>query len=172
MRILRKVFAILFALAVFAFGGCAFLQQPKTFSKAGASITLTNFFVEKEYVTMTAYYESPQMIVTLLREDFTMLDGLEDWTLEEYTQTTIDVNKLPSSKVAFSEDGYTYFEYTKEVSGNNYSYFATCHKTDNAFWLIQFGTLSKNYDKLSKTILKYAKTITFDGVQNTPNVNV
>lgn len=166
MKILRKIVAVVFAVVVFAFGGCAFLEQPKTFSKAGASITLTNFFVEKEYVTMTAYYESPQMIVTLLREEFTMLDGLEDWTLAYYAEKTIEVNRLTGATVSFSEDGYASFEYVKEVSGNSYSYFATCHKTENSFWLIQFGTLSKNYAKLYDTILEYAGTITFDAPVN------
>ena len=170
MRFLRNTFVTLFALVVFAFGGCTLFQQSKTFQKAGASITLTNAFVEKEYVSMTCYYESPEMIVTMLKEEFTMLDGLEDWTLVEYGRATIEANKLTDCDVFRSEDGYVYFCYYKEVSGNNYSYYATCHKSGDAFWLIQFACLSKNFDRLSESMREYAKSITFDVPSNTANV--
>lgn len=171
-KIFKSLITFTLALITFIFSGCIFLAQPKTFTKAGVSITLTNAFVEKEYVTMTCYYESPQLVVTLLKEEFTMLSGLEDWTLMEYAETTIKGNKLTDSVAAMSEDGYAYFEYQKELSGNNYSYYATCHKTGDAFWLIQFGCLSKNFDNLYESILKYAKSITFDSSTDVPSANV
>lgn len=137
-----------------SFGGA------KKFSKAGATITLTNRFIEKEIVSQTAYFESTEMVVTLLKEEFTLFAGLKSWTLEKYAETTIAGNGLKAETVK-TEKPYVYFEYEKTVSGNDYKYLATCHKADDAFWLIQFGCFSKNYDKLREDMFKYADSVTF-----------
>ena len=60
------------------------------------------------------------------------------------------------------KNGLTYFEYEKEVSGKNYKYFACAFKADDAYWLIHFYCETKNYDDLSETFVKWAKTVTFD----------
>ena len=146
-------------LTLTTFFACS-LGLDKKFSKAGVTITLTDKFIEKELVSQTAYFESTQMVVTLLKEEFTLLAGLENWTLKKYAETTISGNGL-TAEVVETEKSYVYFEYEKTVSGNDYKYLATCHKADDAFWLIQFGCFSKNYDKLQEDMFKYADSVTF-----------
>ena len=160
--ILKRMTVLLtLLLTVTTLFSCAF-GLDKKFSKAGVTITLTNQFVEKEIVSQTAYYESTTMIVTVLKEEFTMLSGLENWTLKKYAETTISGNSL-TAEVVETENPYVYFEYEKTVSGNDYKYLATCFKADDAFWLIQFGCFEKNYDKLRSDMFKYADSVTFDG---------
>lgn len=161
MKNILKRISVLCTVALLAicFVGCAFGAK-KTFSKAGVTITLTDKFIEKELVSQTAYFESTEMVVTLLKEEFTLLVGLENWTLKKYAETTISGNGL-TAEVVETEKSYVYFEYEKTVSGNDYKYLATCHKADDAFWLIQFGCFSKNYDKLQEDMFKYADSVTF-----------
>lgn len=162
-KILQRLSVLLLAafMAVCCFS-CAFLKQPKTFSKAGASITLTESFVEKELVSQTAYFESANMIVTMLKEEFSMMPGLGSITEEEYARLAIQINGM-DVPYATSEDGYAYFEFQKTISGNDYSYYATCFKANDAFWLIQFGCFTKNYEKMKPEMQKYAKSVVFEG---------
>ena len=160
MKSILKKLSVLFSVILLAasFVGCS--AGEKTFSKAGVSITLTEKFVEKEYITQTCYYESPDMLVMVLKEEFDVFPGVGDWSVEQYTTTTIQVNGL-KVEYEMSDEGYAYFEYEKTLSGNDYKYLATCHKSDDAFWLIQFASFTKNYDDLKADMFNYANSITF-----------
>ncbi len=146
---------------IFAFAGCSFFQvQEKTFEKEGMSITLNTSFVEKEIEGQTVYYESLKAIATALKEEFTMLAGLADYSLEKYTDLTISGNQL-SAKAEYREGhDYMYFSYQKNVSGNTFYYLATTHKMSDAFWLIQFACLADEKDKYFEQFLSWADTVT------------
>ena len=139
---------------------CSFFGGEKTFSKAGMSITLTTQFVEKEYVSQTVCYESPTVIVFALKEEFSLAPQVSGWSISKYASTTISVNNL-NCEYVIAEGGYAYFEYEKSVSGNEYTYFATCHKAEDAFWLIQFACFTKNYQKMKDDMVKYANSVAF-----------
>lgn len=158
-KLLKRILVLTIAVATFVFAGC--FGSPKTFSKEGMSIELTDQFVEKEYISMTCYYESPEMIVTVLKEEFSLNPSVESWTLTKYAQTVVSVNGLTDVEISKSEQGYAFFEYSKTVSGKDYTYFATCHKSEDAFWLIQFACFTKNYDSQKSNMEKYADSITF-----------
>ena len=163
MRSMMRRITVLFACAFITvcLASCAlFGGAPKTFSKAGMSITLTSQFVEKEYVTQTACYESPSVIVFALKEEFSMAPGVSGWSLSQYASTTISVNNL-DCEYEISESGYAYFEYEKELSGNQYAYLATCYKGEDSFWLIQFACFTKNYKQYKEQMIKYAERVTF-----------
>jgi len=159
-NVIRKL-SVLFMTVILAvsFFGCSLFKE-KTFTKEGMSITLTGQFVEKEYVTQTVCYVSSKMVVTALKEEFTMLAGLEGWSLTEYASRTIASNKLSCG--SYAAKGYVYFVFEKEVSGKDYTYYAACYKSTDAFWLIQFGCETKNYEDLLDTMIKYAETVTFE----------
>ncbi len=146
-----------------SFVGCSLFKE-KTFTKEGMSITLTGQFVEQEYVTQTVCYVSPKVVVTALKEEFTMLAGFEGWSLVEYASTTIANNKLNCRY--YGAKGYVYFVFEKEVSGKDYTYYAACYKSTDAFWLVQFGCETKNYEDLQDTMIKYAESVTFETAED------
>ena len=146
---------------IFALTGCSFFQaKEKTFEKAGMRITLTSDFVEKEIVSQTVYYESRKVIVTALKEEFSMLAGLENYSLEEYTDLTISGTRLSAQAEQREGKDYLYFSYEKNVSGNQFFYLATTHKMSDAFWLIQFACFLGEKEKYTETFLSWADTIT------------
>ena len=164
MKRLMKKLTVLFMVFVLgvSFVACAGAKD-KVFTRAGLWIILTDEFVEKEYISQTVCYESPKVAVYALKEEFTMLPGLSGWTLKQYAEQTLDVNGLDSGYF-FSEKDYIYFEYEKQVHGNEYTYYATCHKSEDAFWLIQFACFTKNYEDMKKDIVKYADSIDFGAI--------
>ena len=103
------------------------LSEPeeKEFSKEGATITLTDEFTEKDLVSQTAYYESMDSIVVMLKEEFTLFEeaGYEDMTLSEYADLVIQANSLSAERK--EEEGLTCFTYEKEQNGKNFEYYAT-----------------------------------------------
>lgn len=149
-------------IAVFSIAGCGlFDASPKDFEKAGMKITLTDDFYEKSMLSQTAYYESQKAIVVALKEEFTMADGLSEWTLDHYTSVTMSGNKLQAETHQRFEKDYMYFSYEKSVSGKDFYYLATTHKSGDAFWLIQFACEQSDKDKYTEQFLTWADSITF-----------
>lgn len=138
--------------------GCA---SDKTFETSGMQITLTSAFYEKEYVSMTAYYESRDAIVTVLKEEFGLVDGFGNYTLSQYTDTVLSANNLSASVQTREGKEYQYFTYERSASGKNFYYLATTHKSSDAFWLIQFACVVSDKDKYTDKFLGWADTITF-----------
>lgn len=160
-RLFIAVLSIVTAIAcLFGIAGCA---SAKTFEKAGMQITLTSKFTEKEYISMTAYYESADAIVTVVKESFTDVAsaGLEINTLDEYTDVVLSNNGLNSSKLTRENQEYIYFTYEKSVSGKDFYYLATTHKSSDAYWLIQFACVKDKKEQFTETFLGYADSITF-----------
>lgn len=150
-------FVTVLAAAVLAvsLSGCV---KSKTFSKAGMSISLTSEFTEKDIVSQTVYYESRKCIVTALKEEFSLLPN---YSLSEYTDTVKSNNKLTAESHVREGKDYMYFTYEKTASGKNFYYLATTHKSDDAFWLIQFICEQSDKDKYNDKFLGWADTITF-----------
>lgn len=138
--------------------GCS---KEKTFEKAGMQITLTSDFYEKDYVSLTAYYESRSAIVTVTKEEFSLLDGFKNYTLTQYTNTVLKANKLTAEVSSREGQNYQYFTYEKSVSGKDFYYLATTHKGTDAFWLIQFACEVSDKDSYTETFLGWADTVTF-----------
>ena len=137
--------------------------NPKAFSKEGMTIELTNQFRENNYQGFTVVYESKKVAVFTLKEEFTLLEGLENKTVKQYAEMVIETNGFTSSTVK-TEDGLTYFEYdfTNPESNDTYNYYAYAYKANDAFWLIQFATLEENVDECKPQIKAWAKSVTFE----------
>ena len=163
MKKITKPIALISLALVFlmVFTACDLFKSEKTFSKSGYQITLDDSFTEKEYVSMTGYYESTKMIVTVLKEEFTLFEGYDVETLKEYAELVIEANGM--SNITPSEsNGTVFFEYEKNLNGKDYKYYATVHKSSDAFWLVQFGCEAKNYDDLKSDMEKYAASFNAD----------
>ena len=165
----KSFFAVVLAVLVFAFSGCSLLNKPKTFKKDEVSITLTNLFFELEDMGFDYCIATYNMVVLFSKYGYSFTSEEKDWTIQQYAQEFIDSNDLNDSVVKMSDDGYAYVEYSGSYDGENYLYYATIHKTSTAFWLIQFGCISDEYEKAYEKIEKYASSITFT---DTPMANV
>ena len=136
--------------------------EAKTFSSDGMSITLTDEFRETDIKNYTVAYDSRNVAVFALKESFSLAEGFEDYTLKEYADAVIQANKLSGAETK-TADGLTYFEYefTNPETKDTYHYFSCVYKTDDAFWLIQFTTLSENMDLYAVQMKEWAKSVTF-----------
>ena len=136
------------------------IAQDKDFSKAGMTITLTDKFIEKDVAAYTSYYESETTIVTILKEEFTLFEEAEvptDISLKEYADFVAQNNN--TTWTVKEKDGLTYVEFDKNANGKTASYFAVFLRSDDAYWLVQFGCEKKNYDKNMNDFIKWAKSI-------------
>ena len=135
--------------------------KPQEFSASGMTITLNNQFKKTSYEGFTQCFESKSVLVMTLQEPFTLMDGLEDYTLEEYSQAVMTSNGRDPSTLK-QEKGVMYFDYTAKGSDSaDYYYCVTLHKAPDAFWVIQFATPVSNQNKLHDQFLTWAADITF-----------
>lgn len=134
----------------------------ETFSSNGMTITLTDEFRETDIEHYTVVYDSNNMAVFALREAFALAEGSEDYSLEQYADLVIQANNLGSAEIK-TVDGLTHFEYefTNPETKDSYRYFSYVYKTNDAFWLIQFTTLSENADEYAQQIREWAKSVDF-----------
>lgn len=152
--------ALALAAACLTLVGC-FGGKPKTFTKAGMSITLTTQFSEQEIVTQTAYYVSRDSLATALKEEFSIVSGLEDYTLAEYTDLVLANNKFNSEVNSREGKSYLWFTYEKAVNGKDFYYLATTFKSTDAFWLIQFACATSDKEEFTEKFLGWADSVTF-----------
>ncbi len=141
-----------------AFSGCV---SEKKFEKAGMSITLTSAFHEKELAAYTSYYESADALVLTLKEEFSLLSGMENKSVSQYTDMVLENNKFSAEKLTREGKAYMYFTYEKTVNGKDFYYLATTHKSSDAFWLIQFACVKEDKEKLTEDFLGWADTVVF-----------
>ncbi len=137
--------------------------EPKVFSENGMSITLTNEFRQTQIQNFTNCYDSAKVAVFALKEEFALAEGFENYTLEQYGNLVLQNNSFSSSELK-KIDGLTEFEYefTNPDTKDTYKYFSFVYKSNDAFWLVQFATLTENVDEYSPKIIEWAKTISFE----------
>lgn len=141
----------------------SFTTKAKTFSSNGMTITLTNAFKEISVENYTVAYDSKNVAVFALKEAFTLAEGFENNTLEQYAELVLNANNLSSAEVK-TADGLTGFEYdfTNPETNDTYKYFSYVYKTEDAFWMVQFATLNENAEKYASEIKEWAKSVKFD----------
>ena len=136
--------------------------QPKQFTYGEMSITLTDDFIESEYEKNDFMYESRNIAVFGLREDFNAAEGFGDNTLEQYANIVLQNNEHTSHKIT-SLDNCVYYYYDFEVpdAKDTFRYFTFMYKSDKAFWLIQFAVSVDNVDSYEPQIMQWAKSVEF-----------
>ena len=84
--------------------GCK--AKEKTYQEDGFSITMTDGFIKKDLASATYYYESTTSLLTVLKEEFTMLEAVgitKDSELEEYVAAIEYNNQTEFSTFACEE---------------------------------------------------------------------
>ncbi len=141
-----------------------FSKAPKerVFSSNGMNITLSEEFKETTVKNYTVAYDSKKVAVFALKEPFTLADGFENNTLDQYADLVIQANGLNSAQKKI-DNGLIWFEYDFDNPENNntYRYFTYVYKTNDAFWIVQFATLKSNSEKVFQEIAVWAKSVTF-----------
>ena len=137
------------------------LGKSKIFSGDGFNITLTDLFREQnsEY-GFDAYYNSPFCGIMVLKEQFSLQEGLEEETLTEYVKNVIKNNGHDTQML--EKDGLVYYRYSNpdpdyDMSGYSYSF-----KGSDAFYIFQFVCLTSDADDLADTIHAFAKSVTVE----------
>ncbi|MBE6978010.1 MAG: hypothetical protein E7438_05145 [Ruminococcaceae bacterium] len=155
-------FAAVFA-ALFAFDWFFSDPEPKQFAVDDMRITLTDDFIKYPDKSHTAVYTNKkggQITVMILQEEFSLAEGFDRYTAQDYGRMVIANNDLDTP--VFYEDGIVFFEYDG-ISGNTtYHYVATVFKGPDAFWLIQFGTKQEDAAEFREQIFQWAQSVTFE----------
>ena len=136
--------------------------EPKIFSAQGMQITLNDDFSEESYENFTACYSSREAAVFTLKEPFTLMAGLENYTLEQYGQLVLQSNGMTDFELQ-TVDGILYFEYEvdNEEDKTTYYYFSTVHKAVDAFWLVQFAVDADDAEEYIPHFIEWAKSVSF-----------
>ena len=166
----RFLSLILILAAVFALGACGQTEEavptevaPKDFKVSGMTITLTNQFQKATSEGYTACYETDDVAVFILKETFSLQEGLEDLSLDTYAELVRDSSASKASTTIFKQNGLTCMEYSffSEEHDQTYSYFITVYKSSDAFWLVQFACRKESYDTYKNSFLEWGKSVRF-----------
>lgn len=131
------------------------IGNPQTFQKDGITLTLTDRFEEQEsQMGFDAYYTSDFCGVMVLKEEFTLEEGLEDQSLSEYIESVIRNNGHTDIEPQ-SKEGLTY--YIKDSQGLRY--YSFCYKGSDAFWIVQFGCYQSDLSLMEEQIFFWARAV-------------
>lgn len=137
-------------------------SEPKIFNSNGMRITLTDDFKEMGVENYTVAYDSRNVAVLALEEKFSLAEGFENYSIEQYADLVIQNNGL--SSVSLKTDGnlnFFEYEFKNPETQDVYRYFSYVYKTDDAFWLVQFATLNENVEDYAQQISKWAESVEF-----------
>lgn len=137
--------------------------EPAEFSSNGVTVTLTDDFYEQKYDGITACYDSDDVAVFFIKDDFDAMEGLSDYTLEEYGELVMKNTGCDESVKLRTNGDLTYFMYeaVSDDTGENYVYYTFLFKTNDAFWIAQFTTFAENEDAYYQQFIDWANTIKF-----------
>jgi len=138
--------------------------QPVTYTHAGASITLIDTFIQREYISYTMCFESEDIAVMALKEEFTLFantDYSAESTLADYATLVWNANSMAGVPELITDGDMTYFDYARSANGNDYTVRTYVFKTNDAFWMFQFTALTENFAAVEAQIDSYAATIVF-----------
>lgn len=135
----------------------------KVFEVDNMNITLNSRFAQGDIDGFAACYGTDDVSIFVVKESFSLMDGLQDYRLDEYGDLVLEANGHPADSIK-SEDGVTYFDYhwTNPDTNDTYYYFTTLHKGTDAFWIVSFTTLSKNETKYRDDFVEWAKSVSFE----------
>lgn len=141
-------------------------DDPRAFYCEEMSIVLTKGFTDSYMEGYSGCFDSETAAVFVTREEFSLMEGLKDYTLDEYGKLVLDSNKdlFPEGTEIKTEDGLTYYEhsYFDEEAEEGYNYFGVLLKSDEAFWVVEFACSDYDYEVYRPYFVKWAKTIEFD----------
>ncbi len=161
---MKKIAILLAALMLtLSLASCG-LMGPKTFTVDDLSITVEGFFTEQN--GLNEAYDliliSPEAGVMVLKETFTEIaeaDLDSNMSVKEYAKIVMNGNSLEGTPV--EEDGMTYFTYTAEADGTEFTYMGFCFRGTDAYWLVQIYCSTEDYETKKPEMMEWAKSVVF-----------
>lgn len=137
--------------------------DPKAFYCDEMSIVLTKGFDDSYMEGYSECFDSEKVAVFVIKEEFSLTQGLVDYTLDEYGELVLENNKEYSPGPMKKENGLTYYEhnYTDEETGDCYSYLGAVYKSDEAFWVVEFACYAEDFETYRPYIIKWAQSVEF-----------
>lgn len=138
--------------------------ETKQFKCEEMQITLTDEFMKVPVDSFDACYANEDMAVFILREDFSIMEGLDNYSLQEYGEASLDANDIKDISEVKKNNGIMYYDYEwyNAEEGTTYYYYTTIFKSEDAFWTIQFAVTAEEVDEYMPQIIEFSETITFD----------
>ena len=138
--------------------------KTKEYSSKGIILTLPTTFKETDIEQYTVCFASNEAAVFALKEEFSLAENFEDYTVEEYGNLVKKNNKFDDSIILKKQGQIPYFEYesTNSQTNETYVYFTYFYKTSDAFWTVQFTTAKENSAKYRPLFSDWAKSVSFD----------
>lgn len=135
--------------------GKAFIGESKEFTKAGLTISLSDKFAELESEQgFDAYYSSDYCGVVVLKEPFSLEEGLAEKSLVQYVSDVIE-NNGHTDLHPLETDGLIYFEFTRD----GLNVWSCSYKGSDAFYIVQFLCRGADREKLKDLIFFFAKSV-------------
>lgn len=159
---MKKIFKVLAILSLLIFTSACDLSVEEEFKEDNFKITLTDNFYKKDNLNFTYYYESSNVGVTATLESFEELSGIgltKNSSLEDYFKAVEESNNKTYEMKKSSNGKYLYFDYSATLSGKEFYYITAIYKGKTGFWLVTYFCESKNKEKLTPTMLKYADSV-------------
>ncbi|MBQ3552604.1 MAG: hypothetical protein IJA35_05590 [Clostridia bacterium] len=159
--LLRALSALLLLIAV-VFCGCIIvipdsdsIGESKTFEADGITLLLTDRFVEQESeVGFDAYYVSDFCGVMVLKEEFTLKEGLSEKPLSEYIEGVIENNGHTNIEPQNKDGLWFYVKDNDDTRIYSYSY-----KGSDAFFIVQFACYLADIEALEDIIHLWAQAV-------------
>jgi len=131
------------------------IGEPKKFENDGFTITLTDKFKEQtSEMGFDAYFVTDFCGVVVLREEFTLEEGLAEMSLEKYI-TNVIANNGYTDIAPQNKDGLWFYERTSDSSYAQ-SY---CYKGSDSFWIVQFLCNPSDTELLGDTFYLWAQSV-------------
>lgn len=131
------------------------IGEPLIFEKEGIKLTLTDQFTEKESeLGFYAYYVSNFCGVVVLKEDFSLEEGLSERSLEEYVRNVITNNGHTALEPQNKDDLWFYVRDTGGSRSYSYSF-----KGSDAFWIVQFLCMTSDAPVLEDLFFLWADCV-------------
>ena len=113
MKKIASLFLCAFLLLTAA--GCAshsnpFSAEEKLFSSDGMEITLTKAFRKTSVDGYTVCYDSSKVAVFALKEAFSLAEGLEEMTLDDYRELVLQANESKNPQRGDSNNGVQFLQ--------------------------------------------------------------
>ena len=134
-------------------------NKEKTFTASEFQITLTEGFSEKLVAGVTMAYSSPKVSVSFRKAAFT--ESTRDFSADQYARSVMLASGI-ISEVKVDGD-LTYFAANgTSAGGRRMTSFIYAFKTDECFWIVEFGVRQNQAARFEKTERKYAESIVFN----------
>lgn len=136
--------------------------QPKEYQIQEMCITLTDAFEEDEMEGLTACYNGDNVVVCVVRDDFSLIEGLESLSKADYAEL-VTFNSGNRELPIQINDGLVWFDYEWTDPGTKLTmnYYSVVYKSEEAFWLVQMVTPVKKAQQMRPTLEEWARSVTF-----------